>query len=84
MLRQISILSLIGFSLVLGGCPSKTVTLDTLCQARLVRVSQEVKEDLRRWVDDQGRIRATAPKGGGQFLKDISVNNELIRTRCGG
>ena len=82
MLKKISTLSLMACSLMLAGC--KSAHLDSLCEANVVRVTPELRQAFRRWVQPNGQIRDDAPIGAGQFLKDLKVNNDLIRQRCKG
>ena len=84
MRKAISTLLLMGCSLLLAACPSKTVTINSLCEARIVRVSPELKTEFKKWLTESGHLRADAPSGAGLFLKDLRVNNDLIRQRCGG
>ncbi|SNY93947.1 hypothetical protein SAMN04515647_4269 [Cohaesibacter sp. ES.047] len=81
MQKQILALSLMAFSGLLTGC--KTVPVDTLCEARLVRVTPALKTEFKSWLKASGRLRPDAPDGAGPFLKDLRVNNDLIRQRCG-
>ena len=83
MRKLTSILLLMGFSLLLAGCPSRTVTLNSLCEARAVPVTPEIKSQLRTWLTPEGKLKANAPKGAESFLKGLKANNDLIRHYCG-
>nr|WP_320142650.1 hypothetical protein [uncultured Cohaesibacter sp.] len=84
MWKKILALSLMAFSPFLAGCPSRTISLDTLCQARVVQVTPALKAEFKKWLTAGGRLRSDAPIGAEQFLKDLRINNDLIRQRCGG
>ncbi|WP_162916917.1 hypothetical protein [Cohaesibacter haloalkalitolerans] len=75
-------LLLTGCSLFLAGCPSQTVTLDSLCEARAVPVSPEIKAQFRAWLTPDGKLKANAPMGAADFLKGLKANNDLIRHYC--
>ncbi len=82
MLRMILTLSLMACNLLLAGC--KSAHLDSLCEAGVIRVTPELRQAFRQWVKPNGQIRDDAPIGAGQFLKDLKVNNDLIRQQCKG
>ena len=82
MLKMILVQSLTVFSLALAGC--RTGPLDSLCEARLVHVTPQLKQEFRTWLRADGHLRADAPKGAGRFLKDVKINNDLIQAHCGG
>ena len=75
-------LLLTGFSLLLAGCASQTITIDSLCEAKAVPVSPEIKAQLRTWLTPEGKLKADAPKGAAAFLKSLRANNDLIKSNC--
>ena len=83
MCKTILALSLMAFSGLLSGCQTDQAIIDSLCEARVVRVSPAIKAEFRKWLMVNGCLRADAPNGAGLFLKDLKVNQDLIRQRCG-
>ncbi|WP_321339761.1 hypothetical protein [uncultured Cohaesibacter sp.] len=82
MRKLTSTLLLMAFSLLLAGCHSQTITIDSLCEARAVPVSPEIKALLRTWLTPDGKLKANAPKGAAAFLKSLRANNDLIKSNC--
>ncbi|PLW76789.1 hypothetical protein C0081_12055 [Cohaesibacter celericrescens] len=71
------------FSGLLAGCQTDQAIINSLCEARVVRVSPAVKAEFRKWLTANGHLKTDAPTGAEDFLKDLKVNQDVIRQQCG-